>query len=54
VVTLVSGSTIFLKEMLKKEGLGLNRDYTIVQGRLNHLTFTPKTGQFLALANRLI
>ena len=32
VVSLVSGSTIFLKEMLKKEGLELNRDYTIVQG----------------------
>lgn len=32
VVSLVSGSTIFLKEMLKKEGLELNRDYMIVQG----------------------
>ncbi|HWO42723.1 MAG TPA: ABC transporter substrate-binding protein [Candidatus Eisenbacteria bacterium] len=32
VVSLVSGSTIFLREMLKKEGLELNRDYTIVQG----------------------
>lgn len=32
VVSLVSGSTIFLKEMLKKEGLELNRDYSILQG----------------------
>jgi NitT/TauT family transport system substrate-binding protein len=32
VVSLVSGSTIFLREMLKKEGLELNRDYTIIQG----------------------
>jgi NitT/TauT family transport system substrate-binding protein len=32
VVSLVSGSTIFLREMLKKEGLELNRDYSIVQG----------------------
>jgi ABC-type nitrate/sulfonate/bicarbonate transport system substrate-binding protein len=32
VVSLVSGSTIFLKEMLKSEGLELNRDYLIVQG----------------------
>lgn len=31
VVSLVSGSTIFLREMLKAEGLELNRDYTIVQ-----------------------
>jgi ABC-type nitrate/sulfonate/bicarbonate transport system substrate-binding protein len=31
-VSLVSGSTIFLREMLKKEGLELNRDYTIIQG----------------------
>jgi ABC-type nitrate/sulfonate/bicarbonate transport system substrate-binding protein len=30
-VSLVSGSTIFLREMLKSEGLELNRDYTIVQ-----------------------
>jgi NitT/TauT family transport system substrate-binding protein len=30
-VSLVSGSTIFLREMLKTEGLELNRDYTIVQ-----------------------
>ncbi len=30
-VSLVSGSTIFLREMLKAEGLELNRDYTIVQ-----------------------
>ncbi len=29
VVSLVSGSTIFLREMLKAEGLELNRDYTI-------------------------
>ena len=32
VVSLVSGSTIFLREMLKQEGLELNRDYTIIQG----------------------
>jgi NitT/TauT family transport system substrate-binding protein len=32
VVSLVSGSTIFLREMLKKEGLELNRDYSIIQG----------------------
>jgi len=32
VVSLVSGSTIFLREMLKKEGLELNRDYAIIQG----------------------
>jgi ABC-type nitrate/sulfonate/bicarbonate transport system substrate-binding protein len=32
VVSLVSGSTIFLKEMLKKENLELNRDYSILQG----------------------
>jgi ABC-type nitrate/sulfonate/bicarbonate transport system substrate-binding protein len=32
VVSLVSGSTIFLKEMLKSEGLELNRDYLIIQG----------------------
>lgn len=32
VVSLVSGSTIFLREMLKKEGLELNRDYQIIQG----------------------
>src|ERR1043166_4489431 len=31
VVSLVSGSTIFLREMLKKEGLELNRDYAIIQ-----------------------
>src|ERR1044071_9161626 len=31
VVSLVSGSTIFLREMLKKEGLELNRDYSIIQ-----------------------
>jgi len=31
VVSLVSGSTIFLREMLKSEGLELNRDYTIIQ-----------------------
>ena len=31
VVSLVSGSTIFLREMLKAEGLELNRDYTIIQ-----------------------
>ena len=30
-VSLVSGSTIFLRKMLKAEGLELNRDYTIVQ-----------------------
>ena len=30
-VSLVSGSTIFLREMLKAEGLELNRDYTIIQ-----------------------
>lgn len=30
-VSLVSGSTIFLREMLRAEGLELNRDYTIVQ-----------------------
>jgi ABC-type nitrate/sulfonate/bicarbonate transport system substrate-binding protein len=32
VVSLVSGSTVFLREMLKKEGLELNRDYSILQG----------------------
>jgi NitT/TauT family transport system substrate-binding protein len=32
VVSLVSGSTIFLREMLKANGLELNRDYTILQG----------------------
>lgn len=32
VVSLVSGSTIFLREMLKKEGLELNRDYSVIQG----------------------
>ncbi|HXG50653.1 MAG TPA: ABC transporter substrate-binding protein [candidate division Zixibacteria bacterium] len=32
VVSLVSGSTIFLREMLRAEGLELNRDYTILQG----------------------
>lgn len=32
VVSLVSGSTIFLREMLKKEGFELNRDYSIIQG----------------------
>lgn len=32
VVSLVSGSTIFMREMLKKEGLELNRDYSILQG----------------------
>jgi NitT/TauT family transport system substrate-binding protein len=32
VVSLVSGSTIFLREMLKQEGLELNRDYSIIQG----------------------
>jgi NitT/TauT family transport system substrate-binding protein len=31
VVSLVSGSTIFLREMLKTEGLELNRDYSIIQ-----------------------
>ncbi len=31
VVSLVSGSTIFLREMLKAEGLELNRDYAIIQ-----------------------
>ena len=31
VVSLVSGSTIFLREMLKTEGLELNRDYAIIQ-----------------------
>jgi NitT/TauT family transport system substrate-binding protein len=31
VVSLVSGSTIFLREMLKAEGLELNRDYLIIQ-----------------------
>lgn len=31
VVSLVSGSTIFLREMLKAEGLELNRDYSIIQ-----------------------
>ena len=30
-VSLVSGSTIFLREMLKAEGLELNRDYSIIQ-----------------------
>jgi NitT/TauT family transport system substrate-binding protein len=30
-VSLVSGSTIFLREMLKAEGLELNRDYKIIQ-----------------------
>jgi NitT/TauT family transport system substrate-binding protein len=32
VVSLVSGSTIFLREMLKMQGLELNRDYSIIQG----------------------
>jgi ABC-type nitrate/sulfonate/bicarbonate transport system substrate-binding protein len=32
VVSLVSGSTIFLREMLKQEGLEINRDYSIIQG----------------------
>jgi NitT/TauT family transport system substrate-binding protein len=32
VVSLVSGSTIFLQEMLKSEGLEVNRDYLIIQG----------------------
>jgi len=32
VVSLVSGSTIFLREMLRQEGLELNRDYAIIQG----------------------
>jgi NitT/TauT family transport system substrate-binding protein len=32
VVSLVSGSTIFLREMLKAHGLELNRDYSILQG----------------------
>jgi NitT/TauT family transport system substrate-binding protein len=32
VVSLVSGSTIFLREMLKANGLEINRDYTILQG----------------------
>src|SRR5258705_3108375 len=31
VVSLVSGSTIFLREMLRQEGLELNRDYAIIQ-----------------------
>ena len=31
VVSLVSGSTIFLREMLKSHGLELNRDYSIIQ-----------------------
>lgn len=31
VVSLVSGSTIFLREMLKAEGLELQRDYAIIQ-----------------------
>jgi len=31
VVSLVSGSTIFLREMLKANGMELNRDYTIIQ-----------------------
>lgn len=31
VVSLVSGSTIFLREMLKANGLELNRDYSIIQ-----------------------
>ena len=31
VVSLVSGSTIFLREMLKAQGLELNRDYMIIQ-----------------------
>ncbi len=31
VVSLVSGSTIFLREMLKAEGLEVNRDYMIIQ-----------------------
>lgn len=31
VVSLVSGSTIFLREMLKSNGLELNRDYSIIQ-----------------------
>jgi len=32
VVSLVSGSTIFLREMLKANGLEINRDYSILQG----------------------
>ena len=32
VVSLVSGSTIFLKEMLKHEGIEPNRDYAMIQG----------------------
>ncbi len=45
-VSLVSGSTIFLREMLKAEGLELNRDYTIIQN--------GPTGQRLASLHSLI
>jgi NitT/TauT family transport system substrate-binding protein len=44
VVSLVSGSTIFLREMLKAEGLELNRDYTIVQNG-------PTTQRLVSLKN---
>jgi ABC-type nitrate/sulfonate/bicarbonate transport system substrate-binding protein len=44
VVSLVSGSTIFLREMLKAEGLELNRDYTIIQNG-------PTTQRLVSLKN---
>jgi NitT/TauT family transport system substrate-binding protein len=44
VVSLVSGSTIFLREMLKPEGLELNRDYTIIQNG-------PTTQRLVSLKN---
>lgn len=46
VVSLVSGSTIFLREMLKAEGLELNCHYTIIQN--------GPTGQRLASFHSLI
>jgi len=44
VVSLVSGSTIFLREMLKQEGLELGRDYAIIQGG-------PTTQRLASLSN---
>ncbi len=43
-VSLVSGSTIFLREMLKAEGLELNRDYSIIQNG-------PTTQRLVSLKN---
>jgi NitT/TauT family transport system substrate-binding protein len=43
-VSLVSGSTIFLREMLKAEGMELNRDYSIIQNG-------PTTQRLLSLKN---